>query len=123
MPMFDDPGKALRKLEEELLAEEADLEEECDEYEDEDTPVIRNHANGYGTRPVNYAVDFDRMAYADEDIDDDDVYYEEDYRSDRKKKKEKKKKGVGGLILLAFLVLAGIAAVIWWWIRWISGNL
>lgn len=67
MPMFDDPRKALNRLQQELLEEEAEYEEEylseddwLDEEiaeakamlgmdEDEDEPeVYRNYANGYG---------------------------------------------------------------------------
>ncbi|MGM9550143.1 MAG: hypothetical protein ACI3V5_09910 [Faecousia sp.] len=123
MPIFDDPGKALRRLEEELLeddeygeASEEEWEADFDDgYEEEDFPILTRR----GSRPVNYAVDYDRTVYDDEETDDGSAYYEEDYRADRKNRK-KRKKGVGGLILLALAELAGIAGVIWWWIQWLK---
>lgn len=115
--MFDDPGKELRRMKDELLA--AEYEEEA-EYEDEDWLEeakeligeeefpIRNHANGYGTR--NYAVDFNRMVYDDEELDETAAVFAEE---------PEKKKGIGGLVLLALLELLGILAIVWWWVRWL----
>ena len=51
MPIFDDPGKAMRNIEQELLDEQA-----------------RETAES-GEEGANYAVDFDRTAYADEETD------------------------------------------------------
>ena len=119
--MFDDPKNTLRRMEEELRAaeyeEETEPEYEEDDWladakaligEDEDIP-IRNHANGYGTRPMNYAMYDPREVY-DEELDDDAVLYAQEPR---------KKKGIGGLVLLALLEVLGILAVLWWWARWL----
>ena len=93
MPIFDDPGKTMRHIEQELLDEPK---------EDAEDPS-----------PVNYAVDFDRTAFADEETDDDDACYVEDNRG------KPKRKGAGTL-LLALVELGVLAAAIWWWIRWRS---
>lgn len=119
MPFFDNPGKSLRHMEDELLEDEdqAAWEQwEDEEYEDsgDDFPILTRQ----NARPVNYAVDFDRTVYDDEE--EDSAYYAEDYRADRKAAKKQRKKGVGGLILLALAELAGIAGVIWWWIQWLK---
>ena len=122
MSFFDDPGKSLRHMEDELLEDEdqaawEEWEEDQEEDfadSDEDIPIRPRRHSG----PVNYAVDFDRTVYDDEESDS--AYYAEDYRADRKAAKKKRKKGVGGLILLALAELAGIAGVIWWWIQWLE---
>ena len=101
MPIFDNPGKAMRHIEQELLDAAS---EEAGEGEAE---------SGLEAPPVNYAVDFDRTAYADEETDERDVCYAPDSR------KTPKKKGAGTL-LLALAELALLAAGIWWWIRWRS---
>ncbi len=93
MPIFDDPGKAMRNIEQELLDEQA-----------------RETAES-GEEGANYAVDFDRTAYADEETDE--ACFVEDTG--------KKPKGKGaGTVLLALVELAVLAAAIWWWIRWRS---
>lgn len=129
--MFDDPKKELRRLEQELLAAEYEEEPESQEEayasgfafeeddwlqeakaligEEEDIP-IRNHANGYGTRPRNYAVDFDRTVYDDEEMDEDKAVFAD----------EPKSKGIGGLVLLALLEVLGIVAIVLWWVRWLA---
>ena len=112
MRFFDDPGKALQQMEDELLEEEWEEEYEEDDS-DEDFPILTRH----GSRPVNYAVDFDRTVYDDEETDD--AYYKEDYLADRKSRK-KRKKGSGGLVLLLLGELAGITGIIWWWIQWLK---
>lgn len=123
--MFDDPKNTLRRMEEELRAAEYEEEAEPDygfDYEnddwleeaksligeDEEIP-IRNHANGYGTRSQNYAVNNHRMVYDDEELNDDAVLYAEE---------PQKKKGIGGLVLLALLEMLGILAILLWWARW-----
>ena len=124
--MFDDPKNTLRRMEEELRAAEYEEEEaEPDDGfgyaddswleeakaligEDEEIP-IRNHANGYGARPRNYAMYDNREVY-DEELDDAAVLYAQEPR---------KKKGIGGLVLLALLEVLGILAVLWWWVRWL----
>ena len=112
MRFFDDPGKALQQMEDELLEEDWG-EEDVDE-DGEDFPVLTRRSS----RPVNYAVDFDRTVYDDEETDD--AYYAEDYIADRKSRKKQRKKGSGGLVLLLLGELAGIAGIIWWWVKWLS---
>lgn len=129
--MFDDPKKELRRLEQELLAAEYEDEPEEQEAEfgsefvfeeedwlreakaligEEEEIPIRNHANGYGTRPGNYAADFDRTVYDDEEPDEDKAVFVD----------EPKSKGIGGLVLLALLEVLGIVAIVWWWVQWLS---
>lgn len=125
--MFDDPKKELQWMEEELLAAEYDEEEAAFddelEYEDDDwlqeakallgdeeEIPIRNHANGYGTRPRNYAVDFGRTVYDDEEQDEDKAVFVD----------PPERKSIGGLVLLALLELLGILAIVWWWVKWLA---
>ena len=122
MSFFDNPGRSLRQMEDELLEDEDQAAwEEWEEDQEEaggdsgdDFPILTRR----GSPPVNYAVDFDRTVYDDEASDN--AYYAEDYRADRKAARKNRKKGVGGLILLALAELAGIAGVIWWWIQWLK---
>ena len=119
--MFDDPKKELRRMQDELLAAEMeewleqtqsqDINELLDDAKDflEEEPPVRNFANGYGAQPRNYAVDFDRTVYDDEEFDDDAAVFVE----------EPKKKGIGGLVFLAILELIGIVAIVVWWIKWL----
>ena len=122
--MFDDPGRELRRLEQELLAaeaEELDNFEEYDEADDllaeakmllgdyDDDPPIRNHANGYGRRMPNPAVDFSRTVYDDEDFDEDAAVLVE----------KTKTKGIGDLVFLAILEVIGILAIVGWWLQWL----
>ena len=124
--MFDDPKNTLQRMEEELRAAEYEEEAEPDygfDYEDdnwleeaksligEDEEIpIRNHANGYGARPQNNAVDFGRMVYGDEELDKSAALFAEE---------PQKKKGIGGLVLLALLEMLGILAILLWWARWL----
>ena len=112
MRFFDDPGKALQQMEDELLEE--DWDEEDVDGDDEDFQILTRRSS----RPVNYAVDFDRTVYDNEETDD--AYYAEDYIADRKSRKKQRKKGSGCLPLLLLGELAGIAGIIWWWIKWLS---
>ena len=112
MRFFDDPGKALQQMEDELLEE--DWDEEDVDGDDEDFQILTRRDR----RPTNYAVDFDRTVYDDEETDD--AYYAEDYIADRKSRKKQRKKGSGGLVLLQIGELPGIAGIIWWWIKWLS---
>lgn len=121
--MFDDPKKNLRRMEEALWEAEyedtpeeenpdwtegeEDWLEQAKELLDEDPP-IRNHANGYGAR--NYAVDFDRTVYDDEEeMDDKKAVYDD----------APPPKGIGGLVFLAVLELLGIVAIALWWLKWL----
>lgn len=140
--MFDDPKRELQRLEEELLAEEAEEnpdqeeepapEDEFDPFFDDDAlndalygsdqgwledvdallqePEVRNHANGYGTRRSNPAVDFPKTVYADEDLDESQAVFDD----------RPKPKGVGGLVFLAILEVIGILAVLLWWVQWLG---
>ena len=133
MPMFDDPRKELRRLEEELLAAEYEEEEQIEQYDEfedfgeydedeailaearaligeEEPPIYRNHANGYGTRRPNPAVDFNRTVYADEEFDEDSAVLVE---------KKKKEKGIGGLVFLAILELIGILGIVGGGVLWL----
>ena len=92
-------------------------EEEPEEWEDDLSP---------GRNP---AVDFGRMAYADEELEDSAVLgRQRRTRASRRKKAaeaaekkpRKKKRPIGGQILLA---LGEIILIIWivrWWLQWIS---
>lgn len=134
--MFDDPKKALRRLDEELRAEEAPLEPEepedfslddvlgCADGDDDllrdveallnedDTPISRAPLKRRG--PRNDAVDFHRTVYAGEEMDESSAVFVE------KKKKKKSGKGCGCLPVILLLELAGIAGLVWWWLRWLS---
>ena len=94
MRFFDDPGKALQQMEDELLEEDWEEDEEDMDEDGEDFPVLTRR----DSRPTNYAVDSDRTVYDDEETDD--AYYAEDYIADRKSRKKQRKKGSGGLVLL-----------------------
>ena len=94
MRFFDDPGKALQQMGDELLEEDWEEDEEDVDGDGEDFPVLTRR----DSRPTNYAVDFDRTVYDDEETDD--AYYAEDYIADRKSRKKQRKKGSGGLVLL-----------------------
>ena len=78
MRFFDDPGKALQQMEDELLEEDWEEDEEDVDEDGEDFQILTRRSS----RPVNYAVDFDRTVYDDEETDD--AYYAEDYIADRK---------------------------------------
>lgn len=120
MPIFDDPRRELRRLEEELLAEEREEEYEefgdygFEEY-DEDAELLAQAKALIGdeappVRRRNPAVDFNRTVYADEEFDEDDAVLV---------KKRKKEKGIGGLLFLAILELMGILGIVGWWILWL----
>ena len=111
MPIFDHPGRQLRQLEEELLAgqdeQTPDDDTDFDEGEEEDTPILRRRGSG----PRNYAPDFSRTVFDDEETDEEDVCYAED------RSRRKQEKGSGRMVLLALVELAMIAGVLWWWLR------
>ena len=120
--MFDDPKKELRRLQEELLAEEdegwddlSDIQDLLDGYEEEDDveellrqygsesqpPIYLNYANGYGRRQPHYEEVLPEM---DEDAA---VFREEP----RKRKRSENR----GLVVLAALETLGILAILVWW--------
>ena len=128
--MFDDPNRELRRMQEELLAMERQEQNPAvdDDWlqeakallgpEEEEFP-IRNHANGYGTRPFPDPTADSRMAYVPDPTEDSRMAYAGAPREDPADK-QSKPKGAGGLILLALLEVAGILAVALWWARWLS---
>lgn len=147
MPMFDDPRKELKRLQEELLAEEAEYPEEEPEtpggFDDEledilelirdekqdrpreyyQEPMYRNFANNYGREQVrNYANNYGRGmsdALMEENVDDDDSALYADEYYDREPRKKKKEKGIRGLVILAVLEVLGIVAIAAWWVKFL----
>ncbi len=135
--MFDDPKKALRKMEEALWEAEAGEWEEPDAPEEplpedtfsysDDSDWLREARELIGEeqeeRPAreeplprrrrNDAVDFHRTVYADEEMDENSAVFVE-------KRKKKGKKSSGCLPIVILLELIGIAGVVWWWVRWLS---
>jgi len=112
MPVFDDPGKELRRLQQELLAEEdEELDDLLEEYGEEDyesffqedyedeydqKPFFRNFANGYRS---------DTVYVEDEDEEDEPfALFKDEKRGSRKLK----------VILL--LEVIGILAILIWWV-------
>lgn len=122
--MFQDAQEELKRLEQELLAEEdtpeqAQTPEEDDLLDEEDldallsqtqrieTPegaaVYRNHSNDYGKALRNYASGY--KAYNTDNCDPDlDEYAQQVYAP--------KKKGIAGLVITALLLTAAIFAVL-----------
>lgn len=101
--MFDDPRERLDWLNQELLCEE-DAYEESAEYRED--PDDENEIFGPG---YNYAVDFGRTVFDDEEVPEEEMVYVEDNRGDNSR----------GLRYLLFLEIIGILAVIGWWLRWL----
>ena len=111
MPMFDDPKKHLRRMQEELLA--AEEEEEYGEYSEqaeENLAAYRNYSNNYGRSRAARFVDTEDY---EDDLDDEAYLSREDYR------KAKKKQSNRGLLILICLELLAIAAVLGWWASWL----
>ena len=108
--MFDNPKKELERLEQQLLAAEADDEAEdafCNEEYDEaldlllDEPSYEDDDRGFSRRAAGFDID--------------DTPYEMD--SDRYVPAPKKK-GIGGLLFIAILELLAAAGLIGWWLGW-----
>ena len=104
--MFRNRDDELRRLEEELLAEEYEEEEDFDEGFDEDFDDFEEEApvhKGYVNR------------YEEDDFDDVDdtagVFVSE--QEERAKRREQR--GMA-FMTLASLVMAGLLA--WWWLKW-----
>ena len=113
MPMFDDPKKELKRLEEELLAEESgedlgDLDELLKDYESEDLENCfeeEAEADEDFSRPGS-PKDFSRVMsemLLDEDDDDFEAV------------KPKKQKGITGLVILCVLETLAIVGLLAWW--------
>ena len=110
--MFDNPRKELEKLQQELLAAEAEQDETADLEPEED----------YGT-PVDEG-DREPLSKSYTDSDDDTLIWqteepepEEPEEEDFSQKPEKKH--YVGLKFAIALELLGIAALFWWWYLWI----
>ena len=112
--MFDNPRKELEKLQQELLAAEAEQDETADLEPEED----------YGT-PVDWDEgDREPLSKSYTDSDDDTLIWqteelepEEPEEEDFSQKPEKKH--YVGLKFAIALELLGIAALFWWWYLWI----
>ena len=143
MPVFDNPKKELRRLHEQLLAEEEedfeDLEEEFDQEDYEDffeedyregyarEPLIRNFSNGYGSDIRNFANGYRGDALMD---DEDEIGWDtcdrEPYALQVETKRERKrrlkqekqtdKKGGGFLKCMLVLELMGLFGILMWWV-------
>ena len=135
MPMFDDPRKELQRLQQELLAEEEELEPEfLDEddwlerelaeakalsgYQEPPQPQVRNYANGYGAKqPASREMPPQQRTYMSGYS----AYREErpDYRGnmDRYDEEiEEEENSIRGLVALACLLTAGILGVALYWV-------
>lgn len=127
--MFRDTSEELARLEAELLAEEAPVQEEQPlEEEEEDLPwkfedtrpaegrvIYQNYSNDYGKGLRNYASGY--RAYNADESDEDLDSYAEDVRQG------KKEKGILGLALTACLLALAIAAVVILWFAKVRGLL
>lgn len=137
MPVFDNPGRELQRLQEELLAQEEELEaledleeEDFFEGEYEEPPLIRNYANRYGADIRNFANGYRGEALfdpEDEEYDEEPDYEEDPYalyperrgfRLFRRKKQKEDAlpvKGTRGLKLVLILEIIGILGILIWW--------
>ena len=101
--MFDNPRKELEKLQQELLAAEAEQDETADLEQEEDygTPVDWDEGD---REPLSksYTEDLEPKEPEEEDF----------------SQKPEKKHYVGLKFAIA-LELLGIAALFWWWYLWI----
>ena len=113
MPMFDDPKKELRRLENELLAEEetdwldddlSDLDDLLKDYEEEQEEEVQEEYDR-----VDSLKDMSDILL-EEEADSDRTFYREDYKNARKKKK-----GIAGLVVVACLETAAIVGLLAWW--------
>ena len=105
--MFDDPRKELRRLEQQLLAEEED-----DWLDDELAEAHRLMGDDPDEEEYDDAPRSPRARSRNTDLPDVDLEEYSDEIHD-----EPKKKGLGGLLFLICLELLGIAAVAaYWWL-------
>jgi hypothetical protein len=125
--MFDDPQKELKRLEEQLLAEEDSdwldneleamhrlLGDEPKKADMDETRVYRNFANGYGEQIRNFANGYGEGQPSGR-VDDEQTDSELDTYSDQVPEPEKKK-SAAGLVILACLETLGILAIIAYWL-------
>ena len=119
--MFDNPKRNLRDLDAQLRSVEP-VEAFPEPEEDREEDVL---SPGW-----NPAVDFGRMAYADEVLEEADVLLKEKKtrpgRASRKaedgkgRKKRKKRRPLGLQYLLAIGEILLIIAIVRWWLQWIQ---
>ena len=110
--MFDNPKKDLKRLEQQLLAEETRQEDLTPEEED----YLEEARSLLGDAPSRPAGQTDLFQFLEEDA-------REEFRQEpsvRRSKKNRKEKGVGGLVFLACLETLGIVALLIWWILWLT---
>ena len=138
MPMFDDPRKELQRLQQELLAEEEEMEPEfLDEddwlerelaeakalsgYQEPVQPPVRNYANGYGAAqrpaPRQAPAQPQQRTYMSGYS----AYQETrpEYRGNTNQYDEEiveEEKSIRGLVALACLLTAGILGVALYWV-------
>lgn len=146
MPMFDDPNRELRRLQEQLLAaEEEDFDddyagEDFDDYLEEGTAesehLYRNYFNRYGADVRNFANGYRGEDLLDEQYDGYDDGYEDSYGDEepvavfrqekrglfgRKKEQsqqtpQSKEKGIWKLKIILLLEIIGILCLLIWWV-------
>ena len=138
MPMFDDPRKELQRLQQELLAEEEEMEPDFPEeddwldrelaeakalsgYQEPAQPQVRNYANGYGAGSRPAARQIPAQPQQRTYMSGYSAYREErpDYRGnmDRYDEEiEEEENSIRGLVALACLLTAGILGVALYWV-------
>lgn len=112
--MFDNPRKELEKLQQELLAAEAEQDETADLEQEEDysTPVDWDEGDREPLSKSYTDCDDDTLIWQTEEPEP-----EEPEEEDFSQKPEKKH--YVGLKFAIALELLGIAALFWWWYLWI----
>ena len=110
MPMFDDPREELKRLEEQLLAEEEydeleGIEELLDDYEEEDFSSCfqeeQEDDKAYRRPEGDYTHTMSEILLEEEE--------------DDQPAPQKKKKGIAGLAILCVLEAAAIVGLLAWW--------
>ena len=132
--MFDDPNKELNRLQENLLADDFDLEGLEDLLKDYDTedriPAARKEepkvekpkAEKVFKRPAATKKQADELSdmlldEEEDDFEDEEVFDEDDFADEAvAPAKAKKEKGVGGLIALCIAETLAIVGLLAWWI-------
>lgn len=118
--MFDDPRKALQRLQDELLAaeepEETEEEWEDEDEEEEDPDTALEEMRDLLTREDWEETRREPLArsYVPEEAEDDD---EEESPLPRRRN-ARKEKGMGGLVAALILETIALLAVFLWWLLW-----
>ena len=116
MPMFDDPRKELRRLEEQLRAEEEydddleGIEKLLEDYEEEDFSACfreEEEDDEAFRRPGDYTRTMSEILLEEES--------EVTDSKPEKKRKKKKGNGIVGLAVICFLEAAAIVGLLAWW--------